>query len=422
MDNKQAEFTRLYLECKNALERFVHYKISNYSDAEDVLQDVLSSAFISFDKLSEKNYFKRWIIGIASHKCVDYYKKKAKILEIPLDFIQDKFFGIHENRTCSLVQDTLEMLSDKDKQILYLFYIKEFSQKDISMRLNIPLGTVKSRVSSAKKSFKELYPFSPKKSTKKGNDNMKNNIFPEFIPEIKIKKSDKKPFSVRFEEIAGWLITPRVGEKSNFAFYDDPNRILTGVSKMECIRNAEIHGIPCVQVEVEEYEENKINKRTLFLRMTETHCMYIAEMIIRNGTFYFGSFMDDEWLERYEVGENNCGREIFQEQRGIITVDIKGNFIVKKEETPDIIGRYTVCIGSRIFDTVALVTSESGIFVIQYIDENGKTILFRRYNKDDWKLERYIQKWTDKLPDSETFKVNSEKYVHWYDCIADYVL
>lgn len=72
-DKQEDEFTR-------AIERFVHYKVSNFSDAEDILQDKLSSAFTGFEKLSDKLYFKKWIIGIASHKCVDYYKKKAKVL------------------------------------------------------------------------------------------------------------------------------------------------------------------------------------------------------------------------------------------------------------------------------------------------------------------------------------------------------
>ncbi len=56
-----------------------------------------------------------------------------------------------------------------------------------------------------------------------------------------------------------------------------------------------------------------------------------------------------------------------------------------------------------------------------YLDKNGRTVLWRRFNKDDWALERYGKKWTKALPDNERITVNREVYVHWYDCITDFV-
>lgn len=57
-----------------------------------------------------------------------------------------------------------------------------------------------------------------------------------------------------------------------------------------------------------------------------------------------------------------------------------------------------------------------------YLDKNGKTVLWRRFNKDDWAFNRYQQKWSEKLPQNEQLYVNGETYVHWYDCITDYIL
>ena len=250
----------------------------------------------------------------------------------------------------------------------------------------------------------------------------KNNVFPDVMPELEICKSSSGPFKVRFEEIAGWLLIPRVGEKSSFAFYDDPDRRLTGVYTMDCVREAMIHGIPCVQVEVTCDENGELSNHTKFMRLTETHASYVAEMSVRDNGFYFGSFMDDEWLSRYEVGENNIGREIHQEAKGIARINDDGTITVSKDECPDIIGRYNVKIGSRVFDTVALLEVCEGITTIQYIDQNGRTVLFRRYNRFDWKTERYKMLWTEKLPDSEILTINGDAYAHWYDCISDYVM
>ena len=423
MNNEfSTEFEILFLPHLNMLKRYLFHKISNPADADDVLQDVLLAAYKGYSNLKNKSVFKSWLIGIASNQCVDYYKAKAKKLEIPLDEISDFAFNNHGVETAILVNDTLNLLHDKDKQVLYLFYIMGYNQKDIALKLKIPLGTVKSRISTAKENFKALY--SRPTQTEKGEITMssKNKTFPKVMPELKIERLGEQPFKVKCEEIPGWLIIPRVGEKSTFAFYDDPDKRLTGVNKMECVRESVIHGIPCVQVDVEETENGVTTKHSKFMRLTDTHASYVAEMRIKDNLLYFGSFYDDEWLSRYEVGENNIGREIHQEAKGIAVINSDGTIKVEKEECADIIGRYNVKIGSQLFDTVALLEICEGIMTILYIDKNGRTVLFRRYNRFDWKKDRYKMLWTEKLPNSEVLIVNNDKYVHWYDCITDHCI
>ena len=58
----------------------------------------------------------------------------------------------------------------------------------------------------------------------------------------------------------------------------------------------------------------------------------------------------------------------------------------------------------------------------QFIDQQGRTILWRRFNADDWQFSSYGKPWTELLPDSETLTINGKTYVHWYDCITSYIL
>ena len=58
----------------------------------------------------------------------------------------------------------------------------------------------------------------------------------------------------------------------------------------------------------------------------------------------------------------------------------------------------------------------------QFLDQNGKTILWRRYNRDDWAKNIYGKTWSEMLPENETLIVDNILYVHWYDCITDYIL
>lgn len=59
---------------------------------------------------------------------------------------------------------------------------------------------------------------------------------------------------------------------------------------------------------------------------------------------------------------------------------------------------------------------------MQFIDKKGKTVLWKRFNRNNWEFNRYQKLWKDILPESETIVVNGETYVNWYDCITDYII
>ena len=105
-------------------------------------------------------------------------------------------------------------------------------------------------------------------------------------------------------------------------------------------------------------------------------------------------------------------------ERNRITGDVKSEIL-------DIVGRYTVTIGGKSYDTICVMDIEcfnDAIASEQYLDKNGRTILWRRFNRDDWAFAHYGQRWSEKLPDNERLQINGETYVHWYDCITDYIL
>ncbi len=67
------------------MERFVYYKVSIKSDADDILSEIYLSSFHKINSLKDKANFKPWILTIARNKIKNYYAKKANSLELPLD-------------------------------------------------------------------------------------------------------------------------------------------------------------------------------------------------------------------------------------------------------------------------------------------------------------------------------------------------
>lgn len=421
------EFEKLLDAERIAVIRFVRFQLNSREDADDVLQEIYLTAYQKFSQLKHKDSFKAWIISIARNKCTDYFRRKAAQFEIPVDELSGKELSDSRNGISegSAVRETLGLLGDKDKQILYLYFWKEMPQAEIAKRLNIPVGTVKSRLHTAKQNFKNKYPYRAVLS--KGECSMKK--IPEYLPEYKIEESKAAPFAVKWEELMGWFLIPRLGEKLSWGMYDLPSRRCSHMYDMKVTGRAKVHGIEGVElnaVEAPYSGKDEVINRTFVAQLTDTHCRYLAAFRNNGEVRNYITFLDgDEFMPAWGFGEDNCGNETNLSMKG----DIRrtGSVVTSsdKEYLLDIVGRYSVTINERRYDTVCVMDIEScecGVVSEQFLDQNGKTVLWRRYNRDDWAIDRYKKRWSEQLPDNERLTVNGSTYVLWYVCITDYIL
>ena len=425
------EFDAALSACLPALERFVKYKIGNREDAEDLIQDCCAAAITKRDTLRDTDAMKPWLLTIARNRCTDYYRRKARQMELPIEELSETVLttGLYGRQERSVVTETLEKLGDKEKQILYLYFFKELPQDQIAVRLGLPLGTVKSRLYYAKQKFKNAY---PKQTKKKGGKTMKK--LPEMMPDYTITPSTLAPFAVRWEELMGWFIVPKPGEKLSWAMYDFPEKKRTELCELEVLGRAEIHGIEGVEIRSIETDPMDCNsaggqnpvERRLIAQLTDTHCRMLAHSVTENGVKRFSTFLDgDDFTVNWGFGENNCGNEVKLAPKGDIVRCGSDYQTADKTFLLDVVGRYTVEINGKSYDTVCVAdcnTYDLGMATEQYIDQNGRTVLWRRFNRDDWQVEKGGKRWSERLPDNERITVNGETYVHWYDCISDYIL
>ena len=427
------EFEKCLASVRIAVERFVRYRLPSQTDADDVLQEIYLTAFGRFPQLKNKDSFKAWIISIARNKCNDYFRMKAAQLEVSIEELKRKEFNLNR-RGISIVhtvRETLDLLGDKDKQILYLYFWKEMPQQEIAKQLDIPLGTVKSRLYTAKQHFKDKYPYSYPKP--KGEIIM--HKLPEYIPDYTIERLDTEPFHTRWEEMQGWMIVPRVGEKLTWGLYDFPSRKRNEYCEMEVVGKAEVHGIEGVEIVAVQYETQDYyrtgaldrSERRFVAQLTDTHSRYLAESHMEDGVRKCYTFLDGEaFIDNWGFGEDNCGNEVELRPKGLLSRT--GSVITgtTAKEVVDVVGRYKVTIGGKEYDTVCVMDIEcfnDAVASEQFVDQNGRTILWRRFNRDDWAIDRFGGKpWSEKLPENEQLTINGQTYVHWYDCISDYIL
>ena len=410
----------LYAAHLRVLQRFVCYRLPSRADADDVLQEI-ALAVLSAKAVPEgEEKQKAWLLGLARHKCADYFRKAYR--EAPLAEITAEP-AYTQTRVGLDVRDCLGGLSAPDREILALYYLEDRPQTEIAQRLGIPAGTVKSRLHTAKAHFKEQYDDEGVKIMKE---------LPLLLPEYTIEPIPLPPFEARCEELIGWMLIPRPGEKLKWGLYDLPERVRTELYEMEAVGLASVHGIEGVELTAREsnggqHEASHRNDdltRTFIAQLTDTHVRYLAESHMENGVRRCYTFLDgDAFLDNWGFGEDNCGKEIALRPKGLITRE--GNTLrAKAIPSMDVVGRYAVTINGKRYDTICLIdleTYDTGVCAEEFIDQNGRTVLWRRFNHNDWHRERYGMQWTEKLPENQRLTVNGETYVHWYDCITDAV-
>ena len=421
------DFTDLLNRYRICVERFVRFRLPMQADADDILQEVFLTAYQKFNQLKDPERFKAWVLRIAQNKCNDYFRRQAARLELPLEALDETHLSFDRYGLCEStdVSDTLERLGSRERQLLYLYFWKQLPQQEIARRLQIPLGTVKSRLFTAKANFKREYPLYAEPS--KGACKMKR--LPEFLPGYTIVSSEKAPFPVKWEELMGWFLVPKLGEKLSWGMYDIPSRRCSHVYDMQVTGKARVHGIEGVELTAREAPYSKKEEaieRTFIAQLTDTHCRYLAALRNDGDIRNYITFLDgDAFLPTWGFGEDNCGNETNLAPRGDIQRSGSVIHCKKKDFLLDVVGRYTVTIDGKRFDTIcvmAIPDYHGNVVSEQFLDKSGRTILWRRFNRDDWAIDRYKALWSAQLPENERLQVDGETYVHWYDCITDYIL
>lgn len=158
----KSEFNN-YIERYNAdLTRLCVSLCGNISDAEDLLQDTWLKVLRHYKKYDSALPFDKWLFSI----CVNTYKnsvnsaflKRRKLFQN--DEEERLFFSSIPEINDITIDDYTELhnaissLSKKHRIVIVLYYFKDYSIREISQIIGIPVGTVKSRLAVAREELK----------------------------------------------------------------------------------------------------------------------------------------------------------------------------------------------------------------------------------------------------------------------------
>lgn len=153
--DKQA-FEYLYDRYSGALCSIVFKMINNHELAEDILQESFVKIWNNFSSYdSSKGRLFTWMLNITRNLTIDTvrsksYKKQTKI-QSSENIVNYASNNVNENdRFDGLgIRKKVALLKEDQKRIIDLAYFEGFTQEEISKKLDIPLGTVKTRMRTA---------------------------------------------------------------------------------------------------------------------------------------------------------------------------------------------------------------------------------------------------------------------------------
>lgn len=164
---------------KDQLLNFVYRFVGNRSDAEDIVQETFLRVYKNKHMYKEIAKFSTWVYTIAGNlaKTELRRRKRHKIFSVSNFVNEERDYDIPDREHSpekkvdsaiqeEIIQKAIEKLPAKFKEVIILRDIQGFAYEEISQILNIPLGTVKSRVNRGRLKLQEdlrfLYETEPK--------------------------------------------------------------------------------------------------------------------------------------------------------------------------------------------------------------------------------------------------------------------
>lgn len=142
------------------LRRFAIRLTGNTADAEDLTQSTILRALEKKDYFQEGTNLFKWTSKIMYNMFVSEYRRKTKFETQydPEDYIQKQAVDSDQEVKAELnsVSEAMQDLSDEHREILVMVCVKGMQYQEVSDLLDIPVGTVRSRLSRARNRLAEI--------------------------------------------------------------------------------------------------------------------------------------------------------------------------------------------------------------------------------------------------------------------------
>ncbi|PID29620.1 MAG: RNA polymerase subunit sigma-24 [Candidatus Cloacimonadota bacterium] len=167
-DGDETAFDELVERYKNKLSNHIFYYVKNREMVEDIVQNAFVRIYFNKEKYKDVAKVSTWIYTIAINLAKTELAKKSRAeifsitgkdgetdFEIP-DSKADTSDNLMRSELKEVIYDGIDMLEDKFREIILMRDVDELTYEEIATILDIPVGTVKSRLNRARLNLRDI--------------------------------------------------------------------------------------------------------------------------------------------------------------------------------------------------------------------------------------------------------------------------
>ncbi len=165
--NAFGEIVEIY---KDRIYQLCYRMLGNAHEAEDIAQEAFIRAYVNIERYNINRKFSTWLYRIATNLCIDRIRKKKPDYFLDAEVagtdglnlysqVKSKEMSPDEKVAKMELQEIIQMeilkLPEKYRSVILLKYIEELSLKEISEVLDLPIGTVKTRIHRGREALRK---------------------------------------------------------------------------------------------------------------------------------------------------------------------------------------------------------------------------------------------------------------------------
>ena len=134
------------------LYRYAYRLTGSAADAEDLTQQAFLTAQTKLHQLREQEHAKSWLCTIVRNTHLKNIRDNGRASVLALEHVTEpaEDSPIETTFDSELIQSVLDDMPEEFRSPLILFYFEEFSYKEIAEQMEVPIGTVMSRLARGK--------------------------------------------------------------------------------------------------------------------------------------------------------------------------------------------------------------------------------------------------------------------------------
>ncbi|GEN32434.1 RNA polymerase sigma-70 factor (ECF subfamily) [Cerasibacillus quisquiliarum] len=150
-------FLIIFKKYEKYIYRMAFIYLKDEYDALDVVQEVAYQSFKKIHTLKRPEYFKTWMIKITINCSIDFIKMNKRVLELNQEYTKNVNAMTEDLSLNLMLKSLIDDLNENEKSVLLLKFYLDYTFKEISEILQIPLGTAKSILYRALNKLKKEY-------------------------------------------------------------------------------------------------------------------------------------------------------------------------------------------------------------------------------------------------------------------------